>query len=371
MHTEIENEWIVELGMYEPGKPIEEVARELGIDDVDDICKLAANENSMGASPRVIETIRAQADKMHLYPDGGAFYLRRALAEQLGVEMDHLVMGNGSNELIELIGHVYLKEGANIVMGDRAFVVYRLVAMAHRSEVKAVPMPNFTHDLSAMLDAVDEKTKIIFIANPNNPTGTMLHQQELDDFMSRIPDHVAVVFDEAYIELLEEKDRPDMLKYLGGRRHVYVLRTFSKAYGLAGLRLGYSISSEADAKLLHRVRQPFNTNAMAQAAALTALDDQQHVAETRTMVHKGMIMLEQAFEELGLEYVPSVTNFVLVKTGYGRHAFLELQKKKMIVRPMDGYQLPDWIRVTVGTQEENRRLINALKELMKERADAS
>lgn len=315
MRMQIENDWIVELGMYEPGKPIEEVARELGIEDVDNICKLAANENAMGTSPLALQTMHEQADKMHLYPDGGAFYLRRALAKKLGVEMNQLVMGNGSNELLELIGHVYLQEGANIVMADRAFVVYRLVAMAHRTQVKAVPMQNYKHDLNAMLEAIDEKTKIIFIANPNNPTGTLLSQKELDDFMARVPSHLAIVFDEAYIELLNNEQRPNLIKHLCSRDHVYILRTFSKAYGLAGLRIGYSISTEADAKLLHRVRQPFNTNAMAQAAALAALSDQAHLEGTRAMIHDGMAYLEKAFKEFGLEYVPSVTNFVLAKVG--------------------------------------------------------
>ena len=362
----IVNEWIRSLMVYEPGKPIEEVAREMGFDSVDDICKLASNENSLGPSPLAIQRMREVAGKMHLYPDGGAFYLRRELAKRLNVEMEQLVVGNGSNELLELLARVYLNERSNVVFADRAFIVYRLIAAAYRAEARAVPMQDYKHDLPAILAAIDENTRIVFISNPNNPTGTYVTQEEVDAFMAAVPDHVAVVFDEAYIELMPDDLKIDVVKYISEREHVYVLRTFSKAYGLAGLRVGYGISSVEGTALIHRVRQPFNVNAMGQAAAIAALNDEEHVLRTQKMVSDGIELLQNGFTELGLETVPTVINFMLVKVGQGREVFKELQKLKVIVRPMDGYKLPDWVRVTIGTELENRMLLNAVRDLKKE-----
>ena len=363
---QIENPWISELGLYEPGKPIEEVARELGFDCVDEICKLASNENSLGPSPLALKAIRHAAEKMHFYPDGGSHYLREKLASRLRVHLDEVIIGNGSNELLEMVASVYLSKGTNIVMADRAFVVYRLVAPARQAVAKAVPMKEYRHDLDAMLEAIDENTRIVFIANPNNPTGTIVSPQDIDSFMKRVPDHVAVVFDEAYIELMEQADCPDVIQYVRTRPHVYVLRTFSKAYGLAGLRVGYGIAGKREIALMNRVRQPFNVNAMGQIAALAALDDQAHVERTRHMVKEGLTYLENSFAEMHLEFVPSRANFMLVKVGEGRRVFEALQHKKVIVRPVAGYQMPEWIRVTVGTAHENKRLIHAMNELMKE-----
>ncbi len=363
---QIENEWIADLGYYEPGKPIEEVARELGFDCVDEICKLASNENSLGPSPLAVKAMKQAAEKMHFYPDGGSHYLREKLATRLRVHLEEVIVGNGSNELLEMIATLYLSKGKNIVMADRAFVVYRLAAAARQAGVKAVPMKAYRHDLDAMLEAIDEQTRIVFIANPNNPTGTVLEPEEIDGFMRRVPDHVAVVFDEAYIEMMEPEDQPDLIQYVRSRPHVYVLRTFSKAYGLAGLRVGYGIAGKREIELLNRVRQPFNVNAMGQIAALAALDDEAHVEKTRLMVKEGLAFLEQSFGEMKLEIVPSRANFMLVKVGEGRRVFEALQRKKVIVRPVAGYAMPEWIRVTVGTAHENKRLIHAMKELMQE-----
>lgn len=363
---QIENEWIAELGYYEPGKPIEEVARELGFDCVDEICKLASNENSLGPSPLAVKAMKQAAEKMHYYPDGGSHYLREKLARMLRVHLDEVIVGNGSNELLEMVANVYLREGMNIVMADRAFVVYRLVAPARRATARAVPMKDYRHDLDAMLEAIDENTRIVFVANPNNPTGTILTPEEIDRFMQRVPEHVAVVFDEAYIELLDPEDRPDVIQYVRSRSHVYVLRTFSKAYGLAGLRVGYGIAGKREIELLNRVRQPFNVNAMGQMAALAALDDQDHVERTRRMVKEGLAFLEEHFAEMKLEIVPSRANFMLVKVGEGRRVFEALQRKKVIVRPVAGYAMPEWIRVTVGMPHENKKLIHAMKELLEE-----
>jgi histidinol-phosphate aminotransferase len=358
--------WIRNLAVYEPGRPMEELARELGLTSADEIIKLASNESALGPSPRAVEAMRRAAPNMHIYPDGGAFYLRLALAQKLHVEMDQLLVGNGSNEIIEFLAHAYLQEGTRIVMADGAFIVYRLIAPAYRAEATIVPMKNFTHDLDAMLEAVTPDTRIVFIANPNNPTGTMIGQADLDRFMQRIPDRVAVVFDEAYIELLPPERQPDTLQYIRSRPNVYVLRTFSKAYGLAGLRIGYAVSTSENIALLNRVRQPFNVNAMAQEAALAALEDEAHVEKIRALVQDGLRYLQSEFDRLGLSYVPSVANFMLLRVGQGRGVFEALQRKLFIVRPMDGYGLPEYIRITIGTKEQNKQLVEIIEELLNE-----
>lgn len=360
------NLWIQGLATYEPGRPIEEVARDLGFASADEIIKLASNENALGPSPRAVRAIRQAAKRMHLYPDGGCFYLRRKLAERLQVDMNQVLIANGSNEAIELLAHVFLGPGLNIVMSEGAFIIYKLVAAMMQSDTIVAPMRNYTHDLEAMLRAITPQTRLVFIANPNNPTGTMVGQAEIDAFMERVPPHVVVVFDEAYVELLKPERQPDVLQYVRAGRHVFVLRTFSKTYGLAGLRVGYAIAPSEGIELLHRVRQPFNVNAMAQVAALAALDDDAFVRRTRAMVRRGLRYLERAFTKMGLDYVPSVTNFILVKVGRGREVFQKLMERKVIVRPMDGYGMPDHIRVTVGRQEENERLVAALKDVLRE-----
>jgi histidinol-phosphate aminotransferase len=354
------NPWVGSLATYEPGRPIEEVARELGFANAEEIIKIASNENALGPSPLAVAAMRKSVEKMHLYPDGDCFYLRKGIAAKLGVDMDQIIVGNGSNEIIELLGHVFLDRGSNLVMADGAFVVYKLIAAALRAEVLAVPMKDFTHDLDAMLAAITPATKLVFVANPNNPTGTMVDGAAIDRFMARVPDHVVTVFDEAYVELLAPEQQPDTLRYVREGRHVYVLRTFSKTYGLAGLRVGYGVAPKEGIELLHRVRQPFNVNAMGQAAALAALDDDFFVEDTRRMVNLGLNYLAAAFERMGLSYVPSVANFILVKTGKGREVFKALQARKVIVRPMDAYGLPDYIRVTVGRPDENEMFVRAL-----------
>lgn len=361
------NEWISSVPVYEPGKPLEEVARELGFDDIADIIKVASNENELGPSPRAIEAMKAAAADMHRYPDGGAYYLKEKLAEKLGVQPENLLFGNGSNELIEFLGHVFLGPGANLVMSEGAFVVYRLVAALFNSEAIAVPMKNFTHDLDAMLAAVTPETRMVIICNPNNPTGTAVSPEQIDVFLDKLPDHVLAVFDEAYFELMPDDQKPDLIeKIKAGRENLIVLRTFSKAYGLAGLRIGYAVGHENLIKALNHVRQPFNVNAMAQAAAFAALDDEEHITRTRDINFQGLEFFVQEFPKIGngLEFVPSFANFILVKTGRGREVFAELQKRKVIVRPMNGYGLPDWIRITVGTPEQNARVISALREVV-------
>jgi histidinol-phosphate aminotransferase len=359
--SDIANPWITGLGTYEPGRPIEEVARELGFASAEEVIKLASNENALGPSPKARAAMRRAVGAMHRYPDGGAFYLKRALAAKLGVTTDQLLIGSGSNELLELIGHVFLDRGAEIVMADRAFVVYRLIAMVQRATAVAVPMRDFTHDLDAMLAAVTSRTKAVFVSNPNNPTGTMVDGAALDRFMAAVPPHVVVCLDEAYIELLPPDRQPDTLRYVRENRRVIVLRTFSKTYGLAGLRVGYGLAPAECIRLLNKTRQPFNVNAMALAAAEAALADDAFVERTRRMVRAGLKYLEREFGRMGLPCVPSVANFMLVKVGKGRDVCARMERAGVIVRPVDGYGLPEYVRVTVGTPAENRRCVRALE----------
>ena len=362
---ELAHPWVRDLKVYEPGRPIEEVARELGFADAEEIIKLASNENAIGPAPKAVAAMRRVVRQMHLYPDGGAFYLRRALAKKLSVEMDQLMIGHGSNEIIALLGQAFLGPDTELVMAQGAFIVYRLVADAFRARTIAVPMQNFTHDLDAMLAAITPQTKLVFIANPNNPTGTMVEGAAIERFMARVPPHVAVIFDEAYIELLPPAQQPDTLRYVREGRHVFVLRTFSKTYGLAGLRVGYAVGPRAGCELLNKVRQPFNVNAMALAAAEAALGDDAHVERTRRMVSQGLRQIERGCKQLGLDCVPSVVNFMLVKVGRGREVYKALEREKVIVRPVDGYGLPEYIRVTVGTRAENAHFLKALGTVIK------
>lgn len=362
--SDLANGWVKGLSIYEGGRPIDEVARELGFSSASDVIKLASNENALGPSRKAVKAMKAAASQMHMYPDGGSFYLRNALAKKLGVESEQVLPVNGSNEGIELLGHVFLGPDTNIVMADRAFVVYKLIAAMFRAETIAVKMKNFTHDLEAMREAITEQTKIVFIANPNNPTGTMVEQDEIDEFMAGVPEDVIVCFDEAYVELLSPDRRTDTLKYVREGRNAVVLRTLSKSYGLAGLRIGYVVAPRECIELLNRVRQPFNVNAMALEGALAALDDDAHLVRTRRMVDAGLRMLGREFRRMGLEYVKGVANFLLVKVGNGKEVFESMKQKGVIIRPMDAYGLPEYVRVTVGKPAENRKLVSSLKDVL-------
>jgi len=362
--AELANSWIKNLGTYEPGRPIEEVARDLGFKDVSVISKLASNENALGPSPKALKAMRKAASEMHRYPDGNAYYLKNAIASKLGVRPGQILPANGSNEILELMGHAFLGPDVGIVMADRAFVVYKLIAATFKASVVSVPMKDYTHDLDAMLMAIKPETKIVFIANPNNPTSTMVDEKALDRFMSKVPERVIVCIDEAYIELLPESKQPDTLKYVRQDRNVVLMRTFSKTYGLAGLRIGYAIAPEVCIGLLNQVRQPFNVNAMALAGAEAALQDDGYVARTRKLVGEGIAFFQKEFERLGLPYVPAVVNFILVEVGNGRSVFDKLMRKGIIVRPMDGYGLPGHVRITIGTKKENKKCIKALKEVL-------
>lgn len=356
---EYANEQLRDLVAYEPGKPIEDVARELGLDPAA-IVKLASNENPLGPSPKAIEAMREAVSGVHVYPDGGGWKLRTAIAEKFGLGMENVILGNGSNEIIEFIGHAFLRPGDNVVVSDHAFVVYKLMATLFGASCREVPeRPGFCHDLDAMAAAIDEDTKEVFIANPNNPTGTLLGQEEIDRFMERVPEHVTVVFDEAYHEFLEEP--PDTLKYVREGRNVIILRTFSKIQGLAGTRIGYGLAPAELAGVLQKTRQPFNANAVAQAGALAGLLDDEHQERTREMNAEGRDYLEAEFGRLGLEFIPSHANFVLVKVGDGDRLFKDLMGEGVIIRAMSGYKLPEWVRVSVGTMEQNRKFIEVMK----------
>jgi histidinol-phosphate aminotransferase len=354
-------EYIRSLIPYEPGKPIEEVEREYGISGS---VKLASNENPLGPSPRALAVLRERLPELHLYPDGDCFYLKRALAQKLGVQPDRLIFGNGSNEIIELAARTFMRPGDEAVMAEQAFVVYELIVQAVGGKRKTVPLKNFTHDLAAIADAVTPQTRLVFLANPNNPTGTIYRRREWQAFLERISPDVLVIVDEAYFEYVEEADYPNSLDYHARHPAILTLRTFSKLYGLAGLRIGYGIGAKGVIALMQRVRQPFNVNAPAQWAALAALDDTEHVQRSLGVNQQGVKYLQTEFARLGLSYVPSQANFILVRVGNGPEVFQRLLQQGVIVRPMVGYKFPEHVRVTVGTMAQNQKLIGALERLI-------
>jgi histidinol-phosphate aminotransferase len=358
---EFSNPHLRDLVPYEPGKPIEDVARELGL-EVDSVIKLASNENPLGPSPRALEAMREAVEDVNIYPDGGGWKLRNAIARQSGLAMENVVLGNGSNEIIEFVGHAFLKPGDEIIAAEHAFVVYKLMATLFGARTIEVNDPGFVHDLDAMADAITGRTREIFIANPNNPTGTMVGQDDIDRFMERVPEEVIVIFDEAYYEFLDSP--PDTLKFVREGRNVVIMRTFSKIQGLAGLRIGYGLAPASLASVLQKTRQPFNANSIAQAGALAALQDLEHQARTKEVTDAGREFLEESFREMGLEYVPSRANFVLVKVGDGDGVFDAMLRRGVIIRAMRGYKLPDWVRVSIGTETENRQCIEVLKDVL-------
>ena len=356
------NPQLRELVAYEPGKPIEDVAREIGLDPAG-ISKLASNENPLGPSPKALEAMRAAVQKANIYPDGGGYYLREAIAAKFGLGRSNVILGNGSNETIEFVGHAFLKPGDEIVTAKHAFVMYKVTAQLFGASTVEVDDPHFAHDLDAMAAAVSPKTKVIFVANPNNPTGTVVSQAAIDRFVDRVPPHVVIVFDEAYQDYLE--DPTDTVKFVNeGRPNVLILRTFSKIEGLASLRIGYGLGSAELVEVLQKTREPFNTNGIAQAGALAALSDDAHRIATRDLAREGRAYLQRSFSSLGLKYVPSTANFVMVKVGDGKGIFQALMRRGVIIRDLNAYGLPEWVRVTIGTMEENTRLIRELNALV-------
>jgi histidinol-phosphate aminotransferase len=355
-------EYIRSLIPYEPGKPIEEVEREYGIAQS---VKLASNENPLGPSPKALAALRAKLDQLHLYPDGDCFYLKNRLAKKLAVAPENLIFGNGSNEIIELAARTFLRPGDEAVMAEQAFVVYQLIVQAVGGKSKQVPLRSFTHDLNAIAEAVSPQTRMVFLANPNNPTGTIFRRDEWDRFLDKVSAEVLLIVDEAYFEYVQDAGYPDSLKYHTEGRAILTLRTFSKLYGLAGLRIGYGVAPKELISMMQRVRQPFNVNAAAQWAALAALDDVDHVRRSLEVNRQGLEYLQSEFAKLGLAHVPSHGNFILVRVGKGQEIFQQLLTQGVIVRPMGAYKFPEYVRVTVGTMEENRKFIDALERVIK------
>ena len=355
---EFVSENIKNIVPYTPGKPIEELERELGIKG---ILKLASNENPLGPSRKAIEAIEGYLGRIHRYPDGGGFYLKRGLSEKWGVSQDEIILGNGSNEIIELLVRTFMAPGDNIVISENTFSVYALIARAANCEVTSVPMDGYKYDLGEMGKAINDRTRLIFISNPNNPTGTIVTTEEVEEFMAHVPDHVIIVFDEAYGEYVTSPLYPQGFDYLRRGYNVAILRTFSKIYGLAGLRIGYGITKAEFVDMMNRVRQPFNTNALAQVAALAALEDTGHVEESREMNQKGKEWLYGEFEKMGIPYVPTEANFIYFQTPMdGKEVFEKMLKEGIIIRHMGG----KYLRVTIGMPEENKRFINALRKVL-------
>src|SRR5215475_3302047 len=347
----VANEHILGIAPYEPGKPIEELERELGLTDV---IKLASNENPLPPSERVLKAIADALTHLNRYPDGSAHYLRIALARRHGVTPEHLIMGNGSNELIELIVRSFLRPGEEAVIPHPSFVVYPMIVQAAGGIRVVVTLKDYRLDLEAMARAITPMTKLVFIANPNNPTATIVTADEVEHFMSRVPERTIVVFDEAYMEFALGPDFPETLNYVKQGRKVVVLRTFSKAASLAGLRVGYGIADADATALMNRIRQPFNVNSLAQVAALAAMEDEAHTLECVRMIEAGRHFLYDGFKHLGLRYVPSRANFVLVDVGRNAATIYQgLLREGVIVRPMTSFGMETTLRVSVGTPEEN------------------
>jgi histidinol-phosphate aminotransferase len=361
--TPVALDYVAKIAPYVPGKPIEDVARELHLDP-STIVKLASNENPRGPSPKVLAAIAAAAAEVTRYPDGFGYHLKDALAKRLDVTPSQLVLGNGSNDILELATMAYLKPGDAAVYSKHAFAVYPLATQARGAKGIEVPARDLGHDLDAMRAAITPDTRVLFVANPNNPTGTWIPPAALEAFVASIPRHVLVVLDEAYNEYLEPADRADSVAWIERYPNLLVSRSFSKAYGLAALRIGYGVTSDAVADMLNRVRQPFNVNSLAQAAAVAALEDTAYVDESRAMNREGLVQLYRGFDALDLAYVRSHGNFVLVKVGDAARIDKALLHKGVIVRPVAGYALPEWLRVSVGLPGENERFLSALREIL-------
>lgn len=356
------SENICRLKPYSPGKPIEEVEREFGITN---IVKLASNENPLGPSPKALEAMREALGKVGLYPDGACFSLKNALADHWDVQPEQLILGNGSDELIHYIGVTFLSPDDEIIQADPSFVRYESAAVLNNCDCVMVPLKDFTHDLDAMADRITDRTRLIFVANPNNPTGTAVTRQDVEKFIDRLPRRVIAVFDEAYYEYAEDPNFPDMLDYVREGRNVLILRTFSKIYGLAGLRVGYGIARPEIIECLNQVREPFNVNSIAQCGALASLSDPQQVERSRRLNSEGKKYLCRELEALGVACVPSEANFIFADIKRDcRPVFTELLKRGVIVRTGDIFGHPTFIRVTIGTADENRRFIQALSEVL-------
>lgn len=350
------------LTPYVPGKPVEELERELGIRN---IIKLASNENPLGPSPKVLAALEQVKAELSRYPDGNGFKLKQALSQHLRVAMDTITLGNGSNDVLEIIARAYLAPGDEAIYSQYAFAVYPISIQAVNATAVVTPAVNYGHDLKAMAAAITAKTKLIFIANPNNPTGTWFGKAEWEAFMAQVPESVLVVLDEAYIEYVEDAGALDGLQYVNRYPNLIVSRTFSKAYGLAGLRVGYCISHPQVANVLNRVRQPFNVDSFALAAATAVLDDADYLQRSRRVNSDGMRQLVAGFNKLGLDYIPSAGNFIVVHVGRDAGpVYQALLKEGVIVRPVANYGMPQSLRISIGLPQENQRFLDALERVL-------
>lgn len=351
---------ILELQPYQTGKPIDELSRELGISD---IIKLASNENPLGCSPKVTLAITSQLGELARYPDGSGYHLKQQIAELTGKNLENITLGNGSNDLLEIIARTFVGCQDAIVFSQYAFAVYPLVTKAIGATAVEVPAKQFGHDLEAMQQAVHDNSnvKLVFIANPNNPTGTQVTSEQIQEFLQDIPNHVVVVLDEAYVEFGSQNNNVHLLDEFD---NLIIVRTLSKAYGLAGLRLGYALSSEAIAKFLNRIRQPFNVNVLAQVAGIEALKDQSFISHVKQLNDEQRQSLYNGLDSLGLEFVKSYTNFIMVNVGDGDDVYQQLLEQGVIVRPLSGYGLSEWVRVTIGLPEENARFLDTIAQVL-------
>jgi len=357
------NTHLFDIKPYIPGKPVSEVQRELGLDEVE---KLASNENIFGPSPKVVEAIKKAAGEVNFYPDGGCYYLRNKLAEKFGGEFENVVIGNGTDELIRILCVSTLGPDDEVVFAEPSFVMYKISAMvADATLVTTGLRDDMSHDIPAMLDRITDHTKLVFVCNPNNPTGTITKKADVEKLLDGVPSHVLVVFDEAYYEYVDDPDYPQTMEYFKAGKNVVVFRTFSKAYGLAGLRIGYGFVSAELGDVFHRVRNPFNVNQVAQDAAIAALDDEDHVKAALEFNRKGREQFYSECGRLGIKYVPTQANFILVDVGRDSvEVFNELLKKGVIVRPGSHLGFPTHLRISIGTEEANNKLFRALEELL-------
>jgi histidinol-phosphate aminotransferase len=363
---ELSPSYVRSIAPYQPGKPISELAREMGLEERS-IVKLASNENPRGIGPRTRAAIDAALGDIARYPDGNGFELKQALAGRYGVDMAAIVLGNGSNDVLELVALAFLGPGRAAVFSQHCFAVYPLATQARGARAIVVPARDYGHDLEAMARAIDDETTVAWIANPNNPTGTFVRFEEIEAFLRRVPERVIVVLDEAYNEYLPPELRGDTVKLLKRHPNLVLTRTFSKAYGLAGLRVGYALAHASVADVMNRVRQPFNVNSIALAAASAALDDMEFVARSYAENLQGLRRLEEGARALGLDYIPSYGNFITIRVGKAPEIYRRLLKRGVIVRPVGGgYGLPEHLRVTVGTADENERFLGALAASLKE-----
>jgi histidinol-phosphate aminotransferase len=356
-------DYIRSIAPYQPGKPISELAREMGRAE-DDIVKLASNENPLGVSPLARRAIQDVLDGLARYPDGNGFELKRALGERYGIAQERIVLGNGSNDVLELAARTFLTPGSSAIYSQHAFAVYPLVVQAMGATGIEVPAKNFGHDLDAMLGAVRPDTRMVFVANPNNPTGTLVAAAELEAFVAALPSRVLVVLDEAYNEYLAAEHQAGSLAWLEKYSNLLISKTFSKAYGLAGLRVGYALGDPGVADLMNRVRQPFNVNSISLAAAAAALKDTAFVRKSFELNQAGMRQITQGFARMGIEYIPSFGNFVSFRLRDAAGVYRKLLQAGVIVRPIAGYGMPDYLRVSTGLESENARFLDSLKQAL-------